>query len=55
MTRQNAALENFGDDREKEDRAIIFHKVSFSFLENGYYIREFPFFWKNAEPQRFVE
>ena len=54
-TRQNAALENFGDDRKKGDRAIIFHKVSFSFLENGYYIREFPFFWKNAEPQRFVE
>ena len=54
-TRQNASLENFGDDREKGDRAIILHKVSFSFLENGYYIREFPFFWKNAQPQRFVE
>ena len=54
-TRQNASLENFGDDREKGDRAIILHKVSFSFLENGYYIREFQFFWKNAEPQRFVE
>ena len=54
-SRQNASLENFGDDREKGDRAIILHKVSFSFLENGYYIREFPFFWKNAQPQRFVE
>ena len=54
-TRQNTAHKNFGDDREKGDRAIILHKVSFSFLENGYYIREFPVFWKNAEPQRFVE
>ena len=34
-TRQNAAFENLGDDREKGDRAIIFHKVSFSFLENS--------------------
>ena len=50
-----AAEENFGDDRERGDREMILQKVSFSFLENGYYIREFLVFWKNAEPQRFVE
>ena len=47
-------LENFGDDREKENSAIILHNISLSFLENGYNIREFPVPWKNAEPQGFV-
>ena len=28
-------LENFGGDREKENRAVILHKASLSFLENG--------------------
>ena len=47
-TCQNAALENFGDDREKGNKAIILHKVSLSFLENGYNIRGFPVSRKNA-------
>ena len=47
-------LENFGGDREKGNRAIILHKVSLSFLENGYNIREFPVTRKNAEPQGFI-
>ena len=48
-------FENFGGDREKGNRAITLHKVSLSFLENGYNIRELPVSWKNAEPQGFVE
>ena len=48
-------LENFGGDREKGNRAIILHKVSLSFLKNGYNICEFPVSRKNAEPKGFVE
>ena len=55
LTRQNAVIENFGDDKEKGNRAVILHKVSLSFLENGYNIREFLVSRKNAEPQGFVE